>query len=886
MFAQLRYFSVAACVIVPSVFPADPSGVESYVYRDDTPLYRDFDEADFPFAEVTLDLRAFPLNGKPDNLVPRGLLLRLSGGVYACFDTELLRLVAIWDGDRVTPEGLALQSYGAPLKKAPPGQGKLSAPAAEPWVVTNLYPGWQSVGSERFEDPRPRWVDEAELGRGPLARSAGRWLGVEDTGEGPVLLYSVGEAMVREHYRCSVEASGYTVTRSIEVEGDLADWSVVALEQPDAQSPEGASGFASGFAKRENRYAMLDVTGEGVRTFGIRYTVGREGERRVSRAEVAGIPDAMSAPVARWEEAQPARFEAAKRFDAYQVEELTLPYPNLWKRRVRPADIEFLAPGVAAVVTFDGDVYIVSGLGQSDDAVAWRRIAAGLNEPQSIAERDGELFVFSRGGVTRLVDLDGDGETDFYSMFCNDFTQSADTRDLPLSLVAMGDGSFLIAKGGQQVDALSPHSGRALRIAADGRAVDYYAYGFRNAYLARHPSRSLVTASDQQGNWVPATPLIVVEEGEFYGYELGQADRSKPTREAELWIPHRVAHSGIGQVWAMDDRLGPLEGSLLYIDYYAPRLLRTYGEERDFQGQAGVTPLPLEFETPLLNGALNPADGALYFVGFQIWGSRAKRLEGLCRVTYVGGRDEVPIEVEAFKEGVLLRFAQPVPEAVASDAGKFELKSWQYKRTPEYGSPHYTKDGAFGEDSLFVHSILRSTDGRSVFVASSEMAKTMQLQVDYAIGGDWRESFLTISEQLRPFEPSERGFQSVSFAKLFASQAQERSVRERYESVSASRGRKVFEQYGCAACHSTDGTTAGKSGPSLANIYWQPRTLTTGEMVVANDEYIAVSIMRPERHIVEGFGGDDASMPSYRGILDGDELRSVILYLKTLQSPE
>ena len=77
------------------------------------------------------------------------------------------------------------------------------------------------------------------------------------------------------------------------------------------------------------------------------------------------------------------------------------------------------------------------------------RIAAGFNEPQSLKLRGEELFVFSRLGVTRLVDRDSDGETDFYEMFSNRFTQSADTRDYPLSLALRPDGSFVISKGGQ-----------------------------------------------------------------------------------------------------------------------------------------------------------------------------------------------------------------------------------------------------------------------------------------------------------------------------------------------------------------------------------------------------------------------------------------------------
>ena len=102
------------------------------------------------------------------------------------------------------------------------------------------------------------------------------------------------------------------------------------------------------------------------------------------------------------------------------------------------------------LVTFDGDVYRLSGLAGDNDQIKWRRIAAGFNEPQSIRIRDNDIFVFSRLGITRLLDRDLDGETDFYEMFCNRFTQSADTRDYPMSLALRPDGSFVIAKEGSR----------------------------------------------------------------------------------------------------------------------------------------------------------------------------------------------------------------------------------------------------------------------------------------------------------------------------------------------------------------------------------------------------------------------------------------------------
>ena len=74
-------------------------------------------------------------------------------------------------------------------------------------------------------------------------------------------------------------------------------------------------------------------------------------------------------------------------------------------------------------------------------------------------------------------------------------------------------------------------------------------------------------------------------------------------------------------------KMGPLNNSILYIEYKKPSLFQIFiPEDEDFTQTAGV-PLPITLETPILKGAINPIDGSPYLVGFQIWDSVASRLE-------------------------------------------------------------------------------------------------------------------------------------------------------------------------------------------------------------------------------------------------------------------
>src|SRR5262245_51644242 len=77
----LRYL---CCLLSVTSFAADP--------------WAPWLEPDFPFFSSALDLRQVDPEAKPSNITPRGLVLNLGHDCWACFDTELLRVSAIWSG--------------------------------------------------------------------------------------------------------------------------------------------------------------------------------------------------------------------------------------------------------------------------------------------------------------------------------------------------------------------------------------------------------------------------------------------------------------------------------------------------------------------------------------------------------------------------------------------------------------------------------------------------------------------------------------------------------------------------------------------------------------------------------------------------------------------
>src|SRR6266850_7280370 len=84
-----------------------------------------FVEPDFPFFSSVLDARDLGEGWPTNNLTPRGLILNLGNDCWACFDVDLLRMSAIWEGKGVTPVSMAQGSYHDAGHKAPEGQETL-----------------------------------------------------------------------------------------------------------------------------------------------------------------------------------------------------------------------------------------------------------------------------------------------------------------------------------------------------------------------------------------------------------------------------------------------------------------------------------------------------------------------------------------------------------------------------------------------------------------------------------------------------------------------------------------------------------------------------------------------------------------------------------------
>ena len=95
----------------------------------------------------------------------------------------------------------------------------------------------------------------------------------------------------------------------------------------------------------------------------------------------------------------------------------------------------------------------------------------------------------------------------------------------------------------------------------------------------------------------------------------------------------------------------------------------------------------------------------------------------------------------------------------------------------------------------------------------------------------------------------------------------------------ARQGAELFRQLGCSGCH---GTASEVHAPSLAGLYGSPVPLASGEVVIADEQYLHDSILLPKKAVAAGY---EPIMPTFANMLDEEDVLKLVAYIKSL-APE
>ncbi|MDG2385227.1 MAG: plastocyanin/azurin family copper-binding protein [Pirellulaceae bacterium] len=449
----------------------------------------------------------------------------------------------------------------------------------------------------------------------------------------------------------------------------------------------------------------------------------------------------------------PEEFETAIRLGSgnpYAIDTIGLPIENPWNALLFCGGHDFLPDGSALVCTMQGDVWHVTGFQYPSRKAKWRRFAAGLHQALGIVvDKDG-IFVLGRDQITRLHDLNKDGEADFYECFSNAYQISNAGHDFICGLERDVEGNFYTASSNQGLVKISP----------DGDQAEVVATGFRNPDGLGLLPDGTVTVPCSEGEWTPASMICAVrpdasrasQPTPHFGYR-GPIEGRVPDLPL-VYLPRGIDNSSGGQTYVSSDRWGPLAGQLLHFSFGMGSHFLILRDKVGEQLQGAVVPLPGEFLSGSHRGRFSSTDGQLYVSGMQGWVSFTSEDGCFQRVRYTGTETQLPIGFRAHENGIAVTFSAPIDKATALESDNHFAQCWNYRYGPAYGSPEFSTHhhGLRGHDTLPIKATHVLADRRTLFLQIPHLQPVNQLHLQLQSAPDvFHDLFLTVHQLDQPF---------------------------------------------------------------------------------------------------------------------------------------
>ncbi len=702
------------------------------------------------------------IEAAPGNIAYKGIAIRLDdgpGGVskgseFVVFETDTLRMAAAWSGDKfidwrsIVYDG----SHGTHPKLV--GERLFTNPVA---------PGWARPGTDQFEDPRLRGLDNKPYG--PLPRDWGQWRGLFLHNDRVILYYKIGGVRVFESPSLTKLLSGQKVViRNINIAKRDTDLVLqvahVAGSEPklrtvdhqkiavyDNQLTVGVVGVTEGtkFEPTAEGHLRLRIPpGEPVtlKLFSSRIKegfMGMFGSMMIQNSKPENLVALVQSDrERRWPESMKTKPRRMGKPGAFVTEVITAPDKNPYRSWMRLGGFDFFEGGDrAAVCTWMGDVWLVDGINSKPQEFTWTRIATGMFQPLGLKIVEGKIFVTCRDQITQLVDTNDDGETDYYRAFNHDAQVTEHFHEFAMGLQTDAHGNFYYTKAARHAKtALVPQHGTLLRVSPDGKTTEIIASGFRAPNGVCVNPDGTFYVSDQEGHWTPKNEINLIEKGKFYGNLMGyhrgltEADITSPM----VWMHNDFDRSPAEQLWVNSDKWGGLGSQLINISYGTGYVYVVMEEKVNGRVQGGVVRIPdFDFPTGVMRGRFHPGDGQLYACGLFGWAGNKTRPGGFYRLKHTGKPVHLPVAIHATKNGISLTFTNALDAKTAADPESYSVHRWGYKRTRNYGSRDYKADGSQGRDRVEVTGAKLSADKKSVLLQIADMKPTMQMQIEYKI---------------------------------------------------------------------------------------------------------------------------------------------------------
>ncbi|MFN0127927.1 MAG: DUF6797 domain-containing protein [Verrucomicrobiales bacterium] len=467
------------------------------------------------------------------------------------------------------------------------------------------------------------------------------------------------------------------------------------------------------------------------------WAVARDGGfvRNVVARDSASAAAMTQGGPARWPEVIETKglLGEARSGESFVIDTLPLPVGNRWGALMHVTGHDFFADGTGAICTMGGEVWTVQGADATLATLRWRRFATGLHQPLGLKIVDNSILVLGRDQITRVHDLNGDGEADFHECVTQAYETSPGGHDFITGLEHGPDGALYFVSATQGVCRVQPGTDK----------IESLATGFRNANGVAVAADGTVLTNAQEGEWTNASVVFSFRPGEahaarpYFGYGGPKAGVS--VARPLLQLPRGFDNSTGGACFiegAAGPDWSPLRSLIVSTSFGAGTAAFVLRDESAGVAQGAAVALPGSFGSGVHRVRFAPHDGHLYVSGTAGWGTYTPDDGCLHRVRIVAP-PLLPVAWEARENGVRLTFSRPVDADQAAQPTHHFAQVWNYRYAADYGSPEYSlrHPGTPGHDPLEIRSAHVLEGGRSLFLEIPQLTPANQLHLRLRVGG-------------------------------------------------------------------------------------------------------------------------------------------------------
>ena len=378
--------------------------------------------------------------------------------------------------------------------------------------------------------------------------------------------------------------------------------------------------------------------------------------------------------------------------------------------------MDWMADGKLAVAIRKGEVWILDGvLAPKPDHVTYKLFASGLHEPLGLLRDGVDLLVTQRTETTRLRDTKGDGVADEYLTAGQGWNVSGAYHGYAYGPKRDGAGNLWVTLNvdmGDHSDNQAAWRGWGGILGQDGQFQPMVA-GMRSPCGLGANLAGDMFCVDQQGTWIPTTPIYHLRKGAFFLNPEGIASEKRPTSPVHLsgkipdkrpypeavkalpemcppavWLPYnKMGRSGTDLALCnAGGKFGPFDGQMFVAEFTDAKVQRVFMEKVEGEYQGACFPFVGGFASGIVRLSF-ASDGSL-MVGMTSrgWSSLGTKAYGLQRLRWNGTIPFALKEMKAKPDGFELVFTQPVDATRASNVASYRMTNYTLFYSGAYGS--------------------------------------------------------------------------------------------------------------------------------------------------------------------------------------------------------